>query len=41
MEIRQLKYFDSIIKHNSFTEAADDFGISQSGISQQIKSLEK
>ena len=41
MEIRQLKYFNSIIKHNSFTEAAEDFGISQSGISQQIKSLEK
>ena len=41
MEIRQLKYFNSIIKNNSFTLAADEFGISQSGISQQIKSLEK
>lgn len=41
MEIRQLKYFNSIIKNNSFTLAAEKFGISQSGISQQIKSLEK
>ena len=41
MEIKQLIFFQSIVKYNSFTEAAEACGISQSGISQQIHSLEK
>ena len=41
MEIKQLKFFQAIVKYNSFTEAAEACGISQSGISQQIQSLEK
>ena len=41
MEIKQLIFFQAIVKYNSFTEAAEACGISQSGISQQIHSLEK
>lgn len=38
--IKQIKYFQSVVKHNSFTEAAEEHFISQSAISQQIKALE-
>lgn len=38
---KQMKYFISIVDTHSFTEAAEMNYISQSAISQQIKSLEK
>ena len=41
MLFRQLKYFISVVECNSFTEAAEQCYISQSAISQQIRSLEK
>lgn len=41
MELRQLQYFVSIVDNNSFSVAAEENYISQSAISQQIKTLEK
>ena len=38
---RQMKYFTAVVDCNSFTEAAEQCYISQSAISQQIRSLEK
>ncbi len=40
MLFKQMQYFISIVKNNSFTEAAEENYISQSAISQAIKSLE-
>ena len=41
MLLRQMKYFIAVVECNSFTEAAEQYYISQSAISQQIQSLEK
>lgn len=41
MLFRQMKYFITVVECNSFTEAAEQCYISQSAISQQIRSLEK
>ena len=41
MLLRQMKYFAAVVDCNSFTEAAERCYISQSAISQQIRSLEK
>ena len=38
--LRQIKYFQAVVKHNSFSEAAYECNISQSAISQQIQALE-
>lgn len=40
MLLKQLEYFISVVEHNSFTQAAYENYVSQSAISQQIKSLE-
>lgn len=40
MLLRQLKYFITVVKDNSFTDAAEECYISQSAISQQIQALE-
>ncbi len=40
MLFKQMKYFIAVVDCNSFTEAAEQCFISQSAISQQIKSLE-
>ncbi len=40
MMLRQLQHFQAVVENNSFTEAAEACHISQSGISQSIKSLE-
>lgn len=40
MLLRQMKYFVSVVKNNSFTEAAEECYVSQSAISQQIQALE-
>lgn len=39
--LKQLKYFQSVVQKNSFSEAAEDNYISQSAISQQIQALER
>ena len=39
--LRQLRYFQSVVRLNSFSEAAAEHFISQSAISQQIQALEK
>ena len=41
MLLRQIQHFQRIVQLNSFTEAAEDCHISQSGISQSVKSLEE
>lgn len=39
--LRQIRYFQSVVRNNSFSEAAEECHISQSAISQQIQSLER
>ncbi|MDE6764546.1 MAG: LysR family transcriptional regulator [Oscillospiraceae bacterium] len=39
--LRQIKYFQAVVRCESFTEAAEECYISQSAVSQQIKALEK
>ena len=39
--IKQIKYFQSVVRLKNFTKAADENFISQSAISQQIQALEK
>ena len=39
--IRQMKYFQSIVRNNSFSEAAEECHISQSAISQQLQAFER
>lgn len=38
--LKQIKYFQAVVRCNSFTEAAEECYISQSAISQQIQALE-
>ena len=39
--LRQIKYFQAVVRHNNFSEAAYECNISQSAISQQIQALER
>lgn len=39
--LRQLKYFQSVVRLGSFSEAATEHFISQSAISQQVQALER
>lgn len=39
--IRQIRYFQAVVRNNSFSEAAEECFISQSAISQQIQALER
>lgn len=39
--LKQIRYFQSVVKNNSFSEAAAENYISQSAISQQIQALER
>lgn len=39
--LRKLKYFQPVVRRNSFSEAAEENFISQSAISQQIQALER
>lgn len=39
--IRQLKYFQAVVRNNSFSEAVEECHISQSAISQQVQALER
>lgn len=39
--LKQIKYFQAVIRNNNFSEAAYECNISQSAISQQIQALER
>ena len=39
--LQKLRYFQSVVRNNSFSEAAEENFISQSAISQQIQTLER
>lgn len=39
--IKQMKYFQAVVRYGNFTKAAEECYISQSAISQQIQSLER
>lgn len=39
--IKQMKYFQAVVRLQSFTKAAEECFISQSAISQQLQALEK
>lgn len=39
--LHHIRYFQSVVRNNSFSEAAEECHISQSAISQQIKALEQ
>ena len=40
MDIRQLRTFDAVVQHGSFTAAAASLGYTQSAVSQHIAALE-
>lgn len=39
--LKQIQYFQAVVRCDSFTEAAEECFISQSAISQQIRALEE
>ncbi len=41
MELRQLRYFESVVRHRHFTRAADELHVAQSALSRQIGRLEQ
>ncbi len=41
MELRHLRYFCAVAEHGSFTIAARQLNVSQSGVSGQVRDLEK
>jgi DNA-binding transcriptional LysR family regulator len=41
MEIRQLRYFEAVVRHRHFTNAADELHIAQSALSHQVRRLER
>ena len=41
MELRQLRYLNSVARHRSFTQAARELHIAQSALSQQVGRLER
>ncbi len=40
MELRQLRYFESVVRHRHFTRAAEELHVAQSALSHQVRRLE-
>ena len=40
MELRQLRYFDAVVRHGGFTHAAEQLHVTQPAISGQVRQLE-
>ena len=40
MNMNQLKYFIAVAEHRSFTKAANQYYLSQTAITQQVRALE-
>jgi DNA-binding transcriptional LysR family regulator len=41
MELRQLRYFEAVVRHRHFTQAADELHVAQSALSRQVGRLER
>ncbi|MEH7307340.1 LysR family transcriptional regulator [Neobacillus drentensis] len=41
MELKQIQYFTEVVKHGSFSKAAEHLHLSQPNISKMVKSLEE
>jgi DNA-binding transcriptional LysR family regulator len=41
VDIRQLRYFEAVVRHRHFTRAAEDLHIAQSALSHQVRQLER
>jgi DNA-binding transcriptional LysR family regulator len=41
MDIRQLRYFEAVVRHRHFTNAADELHVAQSALSHQVRKLER
>jgi DNA-binding transcriptional LysR family regulator len=40
MELRQLRYFEAVVRHRHFTRAAEELHVAQSALSHQVRRLE-
>jgi DNA-binding transcriptional LysR family regulator len=41
MELRQLRYFEAVVRHRHFTHASEELHVAQSALSQQVSRLER
>lgn len=41
MELRQLRYFEAVLRHRHFSRAADELHVAQSALSHQVRRLER
>ena len=41
VELRQLRYFEAVVRHRHFTNAADELQVAQSALSHQVRRLEQ
>jgi DNA-binding transcriptional LysR family regulator len=41
MDLRQLRYFEAVVRHRHFTRAADELHVAQSAVSHQVRRLER
>src|SRR5947208_15898440 len=41
MELRQLRYFEAVVRRRHFTRAAEELHVAQSALSHQVRQLER